>query len=43
MNHKDHTNMFYYLQNTTVYKVPTISPTGVYKGKGTCATGVNHS
>merc|ERR1719376_966986 len=30
-------------KNTTVYKVPTISPTGVYKGKATCATGVNHS
>jgi len=30
-------------KNTTVYKVPTISPTGVYKGKATCATGVNRS
>merc|ERR1719347_919093 len=30
-------------KNTTVYKVPTISPTGVYKGPATCATGVNHS
>merc|ERR1712142_974775 len=30
-------------KNTTVYKVPTISPTGVYKGPNTCATGVNHS
>jgi len=30
-------------KNTTVYKVPTISPTGVYKGPATCTTGVNHS
>lgn len=31
------------IKNTTVYKVPGVAPTGVYKGPATCSTGANHS